>query len=85
MRDRVRELFLSAHWYTRLWVTHQEHKKSAGFTRRRRISAEIFVREMDLSHIDHSGSRHLAVSDGRLSDSDFRITPDAWNAAIDGR
>ena len=51
--------FLSAHWYARLWVTHQEHKKSAGFIRRRRISAEIFVREIALSHIDPLGQDTL--------------------------
>ena len=40
-------------------------------------SVEIFVRKIGLPHIDPCGSRHLAVSNGRLPDSVFRITPDA--------
>jgi hypothetical protein len=37
----------------------------------------FLVRKITLPHIDPCGSRHLAVSNGRLPDPVSRITPDA--------
>ena len=61
--------------------THGSHtkstKKSADFIRRRKVPWRFFVQEIALPHIDPLGSRHLAVSNGRLPDPVSRITPDA--------
>ena len=59
-------------------LTHQEHKKSADPHQAAESSVEIFRSgDFALPHIDPYGSRHLAVSNGRLPDSVFRITPHA--------
>ena len=60
----------------RLLIMHREHKKSADFIRRRKVPWRFFVQEIALPHIDPLGSRHLAVSNGRLPDPVSRITPD---------
>jgi hypothetical protein len=59
------------------WFTHQEHKKSADPHQAAENSVENFFSEVALPHIDLFGSRHLAVSNGRLPDPVSRITPDA--------
>jgi hypothetical protein len=59
MRDRVGEVFRVLIGMQALWVTHQEHKKSAGLIRRRKSSAETFIREIALSHIDPLGQDTL--------------------------
>jgi hypothetical protein len=68
----------SSHWVYGLWITHQEHKKSADLHQAAESSVEIFsFGRIALLHIDPCGSRHLAVSNDRLPDSVSRITPDA--------
>ena len=52
-------------------------KNPPTFIRRRKVPWRLFVREIALPHIDPFGSRHLAVSNGRLPDPVSRITPDA--------
>jgi hypothetical protein len=61
----------------RLRITHHEHEKSADLHQTAESSVEIFVQEIALPHIDPLGSRHLAVSNGRLPDPVSQITPDA--------
>ena len=52
-------------------------KNPPTFIRRRKVPWRFFVQEIALPHIDPFGSRHLAVSNGRLPDPVSRITPDA--------
>ena len=60
-----------------LQITHQEHKKSADLHQAAEVPWRLFVRQIALPHIDPVGSRHLAVSNGRLPDSVSRVTPNA--------